>query len=288
MSSVYLVMDMEAVSGISNGSMIRVGHPEWAGRGRHLATAEVNAAVDGALAGGARRIWVMDGHDAGENLVREALHPAAELIAGAPAISPHMPGLDASFRAVFLVGFHARMGTRLAHFDHTVSTATVSEVRLNGTPVGEIGIYAAYAGVFGVPVTLVTGDVAATREATQLLGRIETVAVKQGYGRFAARVAPPDRIHPQIRAAAERAMRGRGRPWRLRRPLRAEVEFLRSADADLAEMVPGARRVDARTVAFAHRSAETVFKALRAMITLGGVAANRWATALYTTGARVT
>jgi D-aminopeptidase len=62
------------------------------------------------------------------------------------------------------------------------------------------------------------------------------------------------------------------------------VDFLRSADADMAEMVPGAERTGARTVLFAHEEPALAFKGLQAMINLGGVAANRWAAALYKQG----
>lgn len=285
--NIYIVVDMECISGITDGRMVRVGSSDWASRGRHLATAEVNAAIEGAVAAGAKRIWVKDGHDAGENLVREALHPAAELISGSAAVVGHLPGIDESFDALFLVGFHARMGTPNAHFDHTVSTACISEVRLNGRPVGEIGIYGAYAGSFGVPVVLVTGDQAGAQEGAELFGDIETIAVKQGYGRFSARVLAPEEIHPRIRVAAKRALGLRPRPFRLDSPLHVAIDFLRSAEADMAEMVPGARRTAARTVEYSHEDSDMAFKALQAMLNLGGIAATRWARALYTTGAPV-
>ena len=60
---VYIIVDMEGLSGITDGRMIRTGHQEWATRGRREATLEVNAAIEGALAAGAKRIWVKDGHD---------------------------------------------------------------------------------------------------------------------------------------------------------------------------------------------------------------------------------
>lgn len=286
--NLYIVVDMECISGITNGSMIRVGHSEWASRGRLIATAEVNAAIEGALAAGAKRIWVKDGHDAGENLVREALNPKAELISGSSAVIGQLPGLDSSFDALFQMGFHARMGTPHAHFDHTISTACISEVRLNGVAVGEIGIYAAYAGFYGVPTTLITGDVAGVQEAIDLLGDMEAVAVKQGLGRFSARVKSPEETQPLIRAAAERALKTKRQPWRLKTPLHVAVDFLRSAEADMAEMTPGSTRPGARTVEFAHDDPEIAFKALQAMVALGGAAANRWASALYMSGARVT
>lgn len=285
---VYIVFDMECISGITSGGVTRTGHSEWAQRGCVLATDEVNTAIEGALAAGAQRIYVKDGHDSGENLLRERLHPGAELISGSTASNNLLPSLNDSFDVMFLIGFHARMGTLHAHFDHTISTATVSEIRLNGTPVGEIGIYAAQAALYGVPLTLVTGDAAATREARDLLGEIETVSVKEAYGRFAARTLAPEVVRPKIREAAQRATHSRIQPWRLDAPLTVEVEFLRSAEADMAELVPGARREGARLVAYSQDDPEMSFKALQAMVSLGGIAASRWARQLYTTGAPVT
>ncbi len=283
---VYIVIDLEAVSGITNGSTIRTGHSEWATRGRMMATAEVNAAIEGALAAGAKRIVVQDGHDSGENLVSELLHPAAELITGAMAIPRYMPGLDSSFTALFLMGFHARMGTPMAHFDHTISTACISEVRLNGLPVGELGLYAAYAGMYGVPVVLVTGDQAGVTEAQELFAPTATVVVKQGLGRFSARVLSPEIIRPQIRAAAQAALQAGGKPWLPQPPFEIAIDFLRSAEADMAEMVPGTIRSGARRVIYRHEQPAVVFQAMEAMVNLAGIAAGRWAQALYTTGNR--
>lgn len=284
---VYIVVDMEGLSGITDGRMIRTGHPEWASRGRWQATYEVNAAIDGALAAGAKRIWVKDGHDSGENLLREELRKEAELISGSSAsgIGGLLPGLNSSFGCLFQIGFHARMGTSEAHFDHTISTATVSEIRLNGEPVGELGIYGAYAGLYNVPTVLVTGDVAATLEATELFGDIETVAVKQGIGRFSTRTLSPEETRPRIREAAEAAMSLTLEPWLVSSPLTVEMEFLRSAEADMAQLIPGAERSGPRCVTYTHSDPEMSFKALQAMVNLGGIAASRWARNLYTTGA---
>ena len=285
--SVYIIVDLECISGITNGAMIRTGSSEWASRGRHLATAEVNIVIEGALAAGAEKIYVRDSHDSGENLIREELHQAAELISGSAAVTPFLPGLNEAFDAVFLIGFHARMGTLHGHYDHTITTAAISEVRLNNIPIGEIGLYGAYAGLRNVPVTMVTGDIAAIHEARELFGDIQTVSVKEGYGRFAARVLSPEKTYPQIKLAAKKALETRGCPWRVDIPLHFAVDFLRSAEADMAEMVPGAERMSARTVEYQHDDPEMSFKALQAMIKLGGIAANRWAQALYTTGVRV-
>ncbi|MEM7112478.1 MAG: M55 family metallopeptidase [Chloroflexota bacterium] len=288
---VYIIVDMEGISGVTDGRMIRTGHQQWVSRGRGLMTAEVNACIEGVLAAGAQRIWVKDGHDSGENILREQLQPAAELISGSTAsgMGGLIPGIESGFDVLILLGFHAKMGTLNAHFDHTISTATISEIRFNETAVGEIGIYGAFAGHFGVPTVMVAGDVAATKEAIALFGEnIQTVAVKQGLGRFSTRTLSPEETHPLIREAAKASLSTTVAPWRLDAPFNVEVDFLRSAEADMAALVPGSQRVGARTVAYTHDDPEMTFQAMQAMVNLGGIAASRWARNLYTTGAPVT
>jgi D-amino peptidase len=284
---VYIVADMEGISGVSGETVVRVGHPEWAERGRHYMAADVNAAVEGAVAAGAERIWVRDAHAGGDNLVRERVHAAAHLISGAGAVPSHLPGLDETFDAVFLVGFHARMGTARAQMDHTITTAAVDEVRLNGVVVGEIGMYAAYAGIFGVPVALVTGDAAAARESEALLGDVRTVAVQEAYGRFSSRLLSFEEARAAIREAATAAGRSRRAPWRLETPITVAVDFLRSAEADMAENVPLSRRTGPRTVEYTSEAPDVAFRALQALVHLGGLAAHRWATIIYGSGSRI-
>jgi D-aminopeptidase len=55
------------------------------------------------------------------------------------------------------IGYHARAGTRNATIDHTY-TRLVYKARLKGEPVGELALNAAMAGIYGVPVALVSGD----------------------------------------------------------------------------------------------------------------------------------
>jgi len=278
--NVYIEVDMEGM-GITAQKMVRPDHTQWVQRGRKMATDEVNAAIKGALAAGAERVWVKDGHAGGGNLLIEDIDKAAELITKSTGTAHLRPGLDRSFDAVFLIGFHARAGTIGAHFDHTISTASIHGIRLNDQPVGEIGLSAAYAGFLEVPVVLVTGDKAAAREAVELLGDIETVVVKEAYGRVSARVLSPEIVLPRIREAAERALAEQREAWRLDTPLKVEVDFLRSAEADMAEIVPGAERLTGRTVAYRHEDPQMAFKGLYAMVGLAGVAAGQWARAVF-------
>ena len=285
--NVYIVIDMEGVAGVTHGSMIRTGHVEWRDRGTRLMTAEANAAIEGAFLGGATSVLVKDGHDSGQNIRREDLDPRAELVTGNSVTVGLMPGLDSTFDKLFLMGFHAKMGTRFAQFDHTISTATISKLSINNIVVGEIGMYGMLAGLRGVSVALTTGDGPAVDESLDLFGAHEGVRVKQGLGRFAVRTFNPAQVLSQITEGAKNAMDSGAPPLELSLPVTVSIDFLRSAEADMAEMVPGSVRSSARTVQYVHEDPDTAFQALQAMVALAGIAASSWASGLYKSGASV-
>ncbi|MEE8391372.1 MAG: M55 family metallopeptidase, partial [Anaerolineae bacterium] len=236
-------------------------------RFRKLMTAEANAAIEGALAGGATHIVVNDSHAGMTNILIEELNPAAELISGSPKPFGMMQGIGPDVDAVFFVGYHAASGTGAAVLEHTWS-GRVIELSLNGQIVGETGLNAALAGGYGVPVTLVAGDQAVTKEARALLGEIEMVAVKEGVARTAARCLHPEVAQERIRQAAERATKLITMPLVVSPPITLRVVFHRAAHIDMAELVPGSQRMDGRTIEWTGDDMPTVYKVFRAMAAL--------------------
>src|SRR5438094_7700503 len=247
----YISIDMEGIAGVVHESQTDPINPAAAaeyGRFRRLMTAEANAAIEGALAAGATKIVVNDSHWFMRNLLAEELHQAAELLAGDPKPRSMVQGIDGGFDAALFIGYHARAGTRNAILDHTYADR-IHEVRLNGRPVGELGINAAYAGAHGVPVALVSGDAALAAEAKDLLGEdIATVVVKQAVGRQAAQSVAPAVACRMIREGVTAALKRRRRPFVLSSPVTIEVDFALTSHADVAELCPGARlpRSDAK------------------------------------------
>jgi len=108
--------------------------------------------------------------------------------------------------AMFSLGVHAMARTRGGVLYHSMSTK-VREIRLNGNPIGELGLEAFCAGAFGVPLVLVTGDVAACKEAEALVPNVVTVAVKQGLSRYSAIAYPPAKAQEMICEGAVKAMK---------------------------------------------------------------------------------
>lgn len=247
---IYVSADIEGVAGVVVPQHGTPGNPEYE-RARRLMTEEVNAAIAGAFDAGATEVLVNDSHGPMINLLPEALDPRAEVILGKPKAMNMAAGLDASFAAVFLVGHHSRAGGR-GVLAHTTNGFAFREVRLAGRPLGEPGVYGAYAGSLGVPVVLVSGDDVTAEENRPLFPAAEFAVVKTALGHRAARSLAPERARDAIRAAAATAL-GRlaaAKPFTVPGPFAAEFVMSSPALADLAEVIPPSRRIDGVTVAF--------------------------------------
>ena len=164
---VLISADMEGTCGVSSWVQVTpsenasAGEPHNQGeydRARHRMTAEVNAAIEGALEGGADEVIVNDSHDGMRNLIADSLHPSCRFISGNDKPLSMMQGVDLEdIGCAFFTGYHAKAGTPGGPLAHTWS-GWVNDVRFDGRSTGEFGINAAIAGHFGVPITLVVGD----------------------------------------------------------------------------------------------------------------------------------
>ena len=271
---VFISVDMEGIAGVAHEDQTDPSDPRHAAeyeRSRRLMTGEANAAVEGAIAGGATRVVVSDSHWFMRNIAAEDLHPEAELVSGGPRRYSMMEGIAEGFDAAFCIGYHGMAGTRDATIDHTY-TNRILAVRLNGRDVGELGLNAALAGTFGVPVVLVSGDQALAAEARALLGEdVEAVVVKQAVSRFATRSLSPAKARNWIRRAATDVLSRRRKPLILPAPITLEVDFSHTQMADMAELVPGSSRLGGRTVSFTAGDYREVFRAFRAFSNLSGI-----------------
>lgn len=228
---VHVISDIEGVAGIVKWGQAG-GDTQLFQEARILYTEEINAAVRGAKAAGATEIVVMDCHGAGgdytfNSLVADRLEPDCEYVVQSEW-TEYTAFLEAGCDAALLVGMHAMAGTADGVLSHTVSGQAWQNLRFNGTLVGETGINAALCGHWGVPVLLVTGDRAVCAEATALLGDgLTTVEVKEGLGRFSARMKTPAAARDLIADAAEQALSDLKAvaPYDPGRPCEIEIEF---------------------------------------------------------------
>ncbi len=268
---VFISVDMEGICGVVHGDQTAPGAQGYSEARKWMAQ-DVNAAVEGALEAGAAEIVVNDSHGSMTNVIPDDLNPKAVLISGTPKPLSMMQGIDPSFQACLLIGYHAKAGTQDAILDHTISGSVVRYVKVNGQELPELGLNALIAGYYGVPVVVVTGDTAVCRQANEVLGKdVVTVPVKEAYGRLAAKLVPMAEARQLIKAGVKAALAklGGAKPFKMASPYNFELGYHVSAQADVGAMlVPDIKRPDARTLSFTADDYIKGFRTLRALISL--------------------
>ncbi|MFZ7088936.1 M55 family metallopeptidase [Curtobacterium sp. RRHDQ10] len=259
---IWISYDMEGVAGIVDWDQCRPGSPAYP-LGCALLLDEVNAAIEGAVAGGATEVLLNDSHSTMSNLdPRLVVHPdKVRMVTGRHKPLYMMQGLDESVDGAFLIGYHGSISGAPSTMSHTYNPQVFSGARVNGTWVGESGINALVTSHFGVPIALVTGDEVTWDETEPFAPDAEHVLTKTSITRASA-----DNLHPtescrRIRSAASTAVSRvgsmRDRPIDGTATLELDVQ---TADmADVATWVGGVDRIADRTVAISGDDLLSVF-----------------------------
>ncbi len=245
----FISVDMEGITGVVQPAQLGPDGFEY-GRAREWMTGEVNAAIAGARDAGPTDVIVADSHGNGQSLLIDKLPDDVQVVRGFPRPLEMMQGIDGSFAAAVFIGYHASEWTVNAVRGHTISSARLLGVRLNGMEVSE-GIYnAAIAGHFGVPVAFISGDRLAVTQLQQVVPGAEGAIVKEPYGYHSALTVTPARGQAMIHEGVRRAMAKLAalQPYRVRTPIELQVGFKLTIDAERAAFVPGLTRADAHTV----------------------------------------
>lgn len=246
---IFISADMEGLTGVVTGDQLGPTGFEYAAF-REVMTAEVNAAIEAARASGATEILVADSHGNMENLLLDKLPPDVQVVRSNPRPLGMMEGIDATFAGVIFVGYHASTTNPRGVRAHTLSSATLADVRLGGVSMPESGLNAALAGHYGVPVLAISGDDAAVAEAKALIGDVEGAVVKWATGFHSARTLTPSAGREVIKAAVKRAMARRSdfKPYRVSMPAELEIRFKNYRPAEILALLPGVSRADAHSV----------------------------------------
>jgi D-amino peptidase len=272
---VFISFDMEGVAGITDWSQCR-GPGQPYEEGRRLLLGEVNAAIDGALAGGASEIVCNDSHGTMSNLDPAQLHGRASYVSGRHKPLYMMQGLDATADLVFMVGYHGSISGPGAVLSHTYNPAVISHVSLNEFRAGESGINALAALACQVPVGLITGDQHTIDEAGPFLPGAEPVVVKESFTRFGAASLHPEAARELIAAAAQRAVQRAGLPLpAISLPATLEVDMQTADMAEVASWVRGADRAGLRAVRIQGEDPMAMFRSFVAVTYITRVAEGR-------------
>jgi D-amino peptidase len=265
---VYISVDMEGVAGISDWEQCIAGGDDYA-LGRELVLGEVNAAIDGALRAGATEILVNDSHSFMRNLPPGELGGHASYLSGRYKPLYMMEGLDASYAAILLVGYHAAMPSP-GVLSHTYNPRAIANVLLNDVLTGEAGINALVARHHGVPVAVITGDQYVGPEAAAFCPGLTVVQVKESVSRYAAEHLHPEVARDRIREGVASAL---GRVDELAAPsislpATLEVELVSPDMAEQATWIRGVNRLDSRTVSFTDDDPLSLYRTFMTLVFL--------------------
>ncbi len=260
---VYISADMEGISGVTSADQLSPASFEYA-QARQWMTGDVLASIQGAREGGATEFVISDSHGNGESLLIDKF-PAdipITIVRSFPRPLGMMEGLDSSFAAVMFIGYHAATTSTTGVRAHTISSALLTKIALNGTPMSEAGINAAIAAELGVPVVLITGDDAIVNESRERFGTIDGVAVKHAIGFHSAATLTPEVAQASIRQHARTALARRAemKSYAITKPVSLDISFKNYRPVELLGYLPNVQRIDAHTVRFVGRDMTEVSK----------------------------
>jgi D-amino peptidase len=226
---IYINTDLEGISGVYKFAQTREKDTPLNIQACEYFMGDVAAVVRGLRDGGATEIVVLDGHGS-QAVIPHMMEPGAKYITGRPRPGAgNLSVLDSSFAGMVMVGFHAMMGTPDGVLNHTQSSKSENRYWYNGVESGELAQNALIAGYYGVPVIMVTGDEATTREARKFFGNnIITVPVKKGLSREAAILYPFEETRKALYEGAKRAMSviSSCKPYKIDSPIKVKMQYL--------------------------------------------------------------
>jgi len=260
---IYISADMEGIVGVVTGDQLGPQGFEY-NRFREFMTEEVKAAVEAAFEAGATEIVVSDSHGNGENLLIEKLPKNVTIVRSWPRPLMMMEGIDETFDGAIFIGYHTSTTNMSGVRAHTISSARLADVRLNGTSMAEAGINAAIAGHFNVPVIMISGDDAIVKEATNLLGNIEGAVVKWAVSFHSAKTMTPEAAYSLIREKTRKAIARikEFRPYKVNQPVQLDVRFKAYRPSEMLSYLSIVRRTDSHSILFVGKDIIEVSKFL--------------------------
>jgi D-amino peptidase len=260
---VYISVDMEGIAGVVTSDQLGPSGFEY-DRAREFMTGEALAAIAGAKDAGATEIVVSDSHGNGESLLIDRFPDDVRIVRSWPRPLMMMEGIDSTFAAAIFVGYHASTNSPAGVRAHTISSANLASVSLNGVSVPEAGINAAIAGRFGVPIVFISGDDIAVDETRRLLGDVEGAVVKRAISFHAASTMTPKAAQQLIREHVKTAVARRSsfKPYVVKPPVTLDVVFKNYRPAEMLAFLPIVQRTSSHAIRFTGRDIIEVSKFL--------------------------
>jgi D-amino peptidase len=265
---VFISADIEGITGIVHDDQTFGTSSEYA-LGKKLMTDDVNSAIEGALKAGADEICVKDAHGSGRNILLSELKKEAFLIAGWDVMSSMVQGIDETFDALILIGYHSMIGTENGILAHTM-TGCIKQLSINNLMIGEPELSALAAGHYGVPTVFIAGDQTAVKELSGFIDNVSHAITKYGMGINTGKL-----IHPELTAKAisdgvfdALSNLGKYKPFKMDLPLTMSLKLTLPKMVDLISLVPNVKRLSIDEVSYVADDVLSMLRMFRVMLGL--------------------
>jgi len=249
---IFISADIEGVTGIGSWDEADKSSQSEYRWFQEQMTREVAVAAEAAFDSGASEVMIKDAHDSGRNLILDKLPVGVEVVRGWAGHPLSMvQGLDETFSAIMFIGYHSRAGQDTNPLAHTMSSARITRMTLNGKDMSEFYLHGLAASYYGVPSVFVSGDEGLCDEVKGHNSRIETVATIRGVGNSVV-TKHPETMLQSIRKGVSKALEGdlSTRLLELPSDLDFSIEFKKHQDAYRAAFYPGANKVSPLVVQY--------------------------------------
>jgi D-amino peptidase len=219
---------------------------------------------------GFETVVVADSHGPMVNLHVEDLPEYVEIIRGFPRPLSMIAGAEDCDAALFL-GYHAKFGTAKSTFDHTYSGAAINKLEINGIEVSEFLLNGYATGEFNVPVILVAGEAQLLKDDVKKYAPwAKTVTLKHSLSRVSARSPGMAKIQKELKDAVRKAtatfQQKKAKLLTAQKPVKIGITFLVSHFADVAQLLPNAKRIDGLKIEYTAKNMLEAYKTFELLV----------------------
>jgi D-amino peptidase len=237
---------------------------------RRIATKVTLTVADELNKNGFETVVIADSHGSMVNILVDDLPEYVEIVRGFFRPLAMVSGAEGCDAALFL-GYHAKFGTARSTFDHTYSGAHINRLEINGVPVSEFLLNGYALGELNVPVIMVAGEARLLEEDVKKHApNIVTVALKDSLSRVSARSPSMLKIEKELRSSVRKAVanlkRGTAKPLTAKKPVNTRITFMGSQFADVAELLPTAKRLDGLNVEYTTSTLTKAYKTFELLV----------------------
>ncbi len=246
--NVYIMADMEGISGIYSQEQVLPNGSAQYQNACKLMMNDINVCAKACKQAGVSKVYVRDCHAAANNINWNDLSEYVDYcILG--KIGTNRFAYIEECDAVILLGYHAMAGTENAILEHSMSSKSIQNYKINGSFAGEIAIDSAIAGEYNKPVIMVSGDDKACVEAKAILPNVITCEVKKSLSVCGGMLLPPKQAYELIEKRTKQSIENfeNANIYTLEKPVKFTIELTERSALPNITGKNNIKVIDART-----------------------------------------